>query len=70
MAVVAEIKGKIFQLNQTDFQILCDSCVYEENYTNIVPLGMMAGGAKFTPGTLDTHFSDKNGKYVFAEYTP
>jgi len=69
MAKITSVKGRINQLNQASFQILCDALLAREGYPGIVALGTKDGAEKTTPGTPDTYFCLSGGKYVFAEYT-
>ena len=69
MAIITSVKERINQLNQANFQILCDEFLSKEGYPNIVALGTQDGAEKTTRGTPDTFFCLSNGKYVFTEYT-
>lgn len=69
MAVITTVKDRISQLNQANFQILCDELLVKEGYLGIVSLGTKEGTEKTTPGTPDTYFCLGEGKYIFAEYT-
>lgn len=68
--MINSIKQKILQLDAGSFQIMCDTILVKEGYTNILSLGTQVGTQKTTPGTPDTYFFDNNNKkYIFAEYT-
>ena len=69
MAIITSVKERINQLNQANFQILCDEFLSKEGYPNIVALGTQDGAEKTARGTPDTFFCLSNGKYVFTEYT-
>lgn len=69
MATITAIKERILQLDPASFQILCDAYLSREGYPNLVAFGTKSGTAKITKGTPDTYFCEKNGKYIFAEYT-
>lgn len=69
MATITAVKDRINQLNQANFQILCDTFLAREGYPGIVALGTKDGAEKTAPGTPDTYFCLNGGKYVFAEYT-
>lgn len=69
MATITTIKERIISLDSAGFQILCDDYLSRIGYPNLVALGTMAGARRTTKGTPDTYFCEKNGKYVFAEYT-
>lgn len=69
MATITAIQRKIAEMSPAAFQRLCDDYLAKMGYTGIVSLGTMDGAEKTTPGTPDTYFCIKDGKYVFAEYT-
>ena len=69
MATITIIKERIHSLDAAGFQILCDDYLSRIGYPNLVALGTMAGKRRTTKGTPDTYFCEKDGKYVFAEYT-
>ena len=69
MATITVIKERIRQMSPAGFQILCDDYLSRIGYPDFVSLGTMAGSEKATKGTPDTYFIEKNGKYIFAEYT-
>ena len=69
MATVTEVRAKLDQINDADFQIICDQYLSKKGYPNIVCLGTEAGAHKTTSGTPDTYFCRDDGKYVFVEYT-
>lgn len=69
MATVTEVRAKLDQINEADFQIICDQYLSKKGYPNIVCLGTEAGAHKTTSGTPDTYFCRDDGKYVFVEYT-
>lgn len=69
MATITTIKQQISQMNPASFQIMCDDYLSRIGYPNLTALGTKEGEEKTTPGTPDTYFSEKNGQYIFAEYT-
>ncbi len=48
---------------------MCDDYLSRIGYPNLTALGTKEGAEKTTPGTPDTYFSEKDGQYIFAEYT-
>lgn len=70
MASITAIKDKINQMNDADFQILCDRFLTKKiGKKSIVCLGTKEGSSKVTKGTPDTYFIDEKNKYIFCEYT-
>ena len=69
MPTQVEIENKIKMMEQGAFQRLCDEILIREGYRGYVALGSQSGTNKTTKGTPDTYFKDKDGKYVFVEYT-
>ena len=51
------------------FQRLCDDWLHRKGYENINPIGMMNTTDRVVKGTPDCLFMQKNGKYIFSEYT-
>ena len=51
------------------FQRLCDDWLHRKGYKNINPIGMMNTTDRVVKGTPDCLFMQKNGKYIFSEYT-
>jgi len=69
MARLNQIKSKLLELEGGVFQRLCDDLLYRKGYENINPIGMMLTTDRVTKGTPDTLFIQKNGEYIFSEYT-
>ncbi|MGL5395069.1 MAG: ATP-binding protein [Shewanella sp.] len=51
------------------FQRLCDDWLYRKGFENINPIGMMKTTDRVVKGTPDCLFMQKDGTYVFSEYT-
>ena len=63
------IEDRIVNLNQGDYQRLCEAFLYKLGYHNVYALGSFSGTTKTTPGTPDAFVPQSNGKYVFCEVT-
>ena len=63
------IKSKLTELEGGKFQRLCDDWLHRKGYENINPIGMMNTTDRVVKGTPDCLFMQKNGKYIFSEYT-
>ena len=64
-----QIKSKLLEMEGGKFQRLCDDWLYRKGYENINPIGMMNTTDRVVKGTPDCLFMQKNGKYIFSEYT-
>lgn len=69
MSIIESIKQNILTLEQGAFQNMCNAFLSKEGYGVIMSLGSQAGTQKTAPGTPDTYFVTKDGRYVFVEYT-
>jgi len=69
MSKLNQIKTKLQEIDQANFQKLCDQYWHYKGYEKINPLGVMIGADKVVKGTPDTLITLPNGKYIFAEYT-
>ena len=64
-----QIKSKLLEMEGGKFQRLCDDWLHRKGYENINPIGMMSTTDRVVKGTPDCLFMQKNGKYIFSEYT-
>lgn len=69
MATLNQIKNKLLELEGGVFQRLCDDWLHRKGYKNINPIGMMQITDRVVKGTPDTLLIQKDGKYIFSEYT-
>jgi len=69
MASQNQIKSKLLEMEGGKFQRLCDDWLHRKGYENINPIGMMNTTDRVVKGTPDCLFMQKNGKYIFSEYT-
>lgn len=69
MATLNQIKNKLLELEGGAFQRLCDDWLHRKGYENINPIGMMQSTDRVVKGTPDTLLIQKDGKYIFSEYT-
>ncbi|MCP8686413.1 hypothetical protein [Marinobacterium sedimentorum] len=69
MATLNQIKSKLLELEGGVFQRLCDDWLHRKGYENINPIGMMQTTDRVVKGTPDTLLIQKDGKYIFSEYT-
>ncbi|MBB5187980.1 hypothetical protein HNQ57_002258 [Zhongshania antarctica] len=69
MAKLNQIKSKLLELEVGVFQRLCDDWLHRKGYENINPIGMMQTTDRVVKGTPDTLLIQKDGKYIFSEYT-
>lgn len=71
MGRIQNIQNALISINETVFQDLCDKLISLEN--NNIHLftrnGSQIGKQKTTKGTPDSSYIDKNGKFVFIEYS-
>lgn len=63
------IENRIVNLNQGEYQRLCEAFLYKLGYENVFALGSFSGSTKTTPGTPDAFVPQNNEKYVFCEVT-
>lgn len=64
-----QIKSKLLEMEGGKFQRLCDDWLYRKGFENINPIGMMKTTDRVVKGTPDCLFMQKDGTYVFSEYT-
>ena len=71
MSRLQTIQNALISINDTVFQDLCDSFLFSinGNYTAYSRTGSQEGKQKTKKGTPDSFFRDRNGKYVFVEYS-
>jgi hypothetical protein len=69
MGSQSQIKSKLLEMEGGKFQRLCDDWLHRKGYENINPIGMMNTTDRVVKGTPDCLFMQKNGKYIFSEYT-
>ncbi|MFD3396318.1 hypothetical protein ACE41R_05680 [Alteromonas macleodii] len=69
MGVQNQIKSKLLEMEGGKFQRLCDDWLHRKRYENINPIGMMNTTDRVVKGTPDCLIMQKNGKYIFSEYT-
>ena len=64
-----QIKSKLLEMEGGKFHRLCDDWLHRKGYENINPIGMMKTTDRVIKGTPDCLLMQKNGKYIFSEYT-
>lgn len=71
MGNIQSIQNALIAINETVFQDLCDSFLVSINrdYTAFSRTGSQVGKQKTKKGTPDSCFWQKNGKFVFVEYS-
>jgi hypothetical protein len=69
MAKINQIQNALRELDGAVFQKLADSYLLRKGYSQINPIGSVAGSAKVRKGTPDTFIPTSKGQYVFGEYT-
>ena len=71
MGNIQSIQNALIAINETVFQDLCDSFLVSINrdYTAFSRTGSQVGKQKTKKGTPDSCFWQKNGKFVFIEYS-
>lgn len=69
MAKINQIQIALKELDGGAFQKLADSYLLRKGYTQINPIGSVAGSNKVRQGTPDTLIPDNDEKYIFSEYT-
>ena len=71
MSNIQSIQNALIAINETVFQDLCDSFLVSINrdYTAFSRTGSQVGKQKTKKGTPDSCFWQKNGKFVFVEYS-
>ena len=71
MGKIQSIQNALISINETVFQDLCDSFLISINrdYTVYLRTGSQVGKQKTRKGTPDSCFRQRNGKFVFVEYS-
>ena len=71
MGKIQSIQNALIAINETVFQDLCDCFLVSKNrdYTACSRTGSQIGKQKTRKGTPDTCFRQRNGKFVFVEYS-
>lgn len=71
MGNIQSIQNALIAINETVFQDLCDSFLVSINrdYTAFARTGSQVGKQKTRKGTPDSFFRQRNGKFVFIEYS-
>ena len=69
MSKINQIENALREIEGGEFQKLADSYIHKKGYNNINPIGSVIGANKVRKGTPDTYVRQKNGKFIFAEYT-
>lgn len=71
MGNIQSIQNALISINETVFQDLCDSLLVSTNrdYTAFLRTGSQVGKQKTRKGTPDSCFRQRNGKFVFVEYS-
>lgn len=71
MGNIQSIQNALIAINETVFQDLCDSFLVSiyRDYTAFSRTGSQVGKQKTKKGTPDSCFWQKNGKFVFIEYS-
>ena len=71
MGNIQSIQNALIAINETVFQDLCDSFLVSTNrdYTAFLRTGSQVGKQKTRKGTPDSCYRQRNGKFVFVEYS-
>ena len=71
MGRLQTIQNALISINDTVFQDLCDSLLFSinGNYTAYSRTGSQEGKQKTKKGTPDSFYRNRNGKYIFVEYS-
>jgi len=69
MSKLTQIERALLGIDQASFQRLCDSYLHCKGYEGINPLGLVIGADKVARGTPDTFFTQRDGRFIFAQHT-
>lgn len=70
MSLITRIQSALLQINDAQFQELCNQYLYKVHKPkSISPVGSVIGKLKTRKGIPDTCFENDNGSFTFIEYT-